>query len=236
MGNEGLMPPRRPGVIVYIAGYGRSGSTILDSAIAACVGGFGAGEVKRVFECMTESQYCECGEMINECPFWRSTLSVISAGDGDADQTRAMLELDRLTTRIEQVNGLQNADYAKYVTVWTNLLAELGAHAEVIVDSSKSTRRSRFRAQALADIFETRLFVIHLVRHPHGVLESALPGTNVDLERGRRQGAISRMVRGIRSMFGWVIANRWGRWRFAGRAVLAAGRGAVAADELATAP
>ena len=59
MERQSLMSPGSPAVVVYIAGYGRSGSTILDSAIAACVGGFGSGEVNRIFESMTESQYCE---------------------------------------------------------------------------------------------------------------------------------------------------------------------------------
>jgi hypothetical protein len=194
--------------VLYIAGYGRSGSTILEMAIASCCRGFGAGEVNRIFEVYCESQQCECGAVMEQCQFWEPILSGLTQLDGLTDKAVTMQDLDRLTVCVEQSAGPQGNNYAAYTSVWTALFECLGDRADVIVDSSKTTRRSKFRVQALADMFGPNLHVIHLVRSPNGVLASALLGTNEDLEQGRRRDIVARAFRGVRTLIGWVIANR----------------------------
>lgn len=205
------MPARLPGelpTVIYIAGYGRSGSTILDAAIAISAGGVGVGEVNRLFECVADTHYCECGDLILECGFWQDKLAAVGI-DGDEGNLRARATaLDELGTRVEKTTGMSDTEIRSYTDTWTALLAGLGHDANVVVDSSKTSRRSKHRIALLAELLGDRLFVVHLVRHPHAVLGSVLRGTNTHLEAGHRPGILAQTLRGMRSMLGWVIANR----------------------------
>src|SRR3982751_3117232 len=59
--------------IVYIAGYSRSGSTILDIVLGSQQNVFGTGELAYLFDdwLLTERK-CTCGEAYNCCDFWRN--------------------------------------------------------------------------------------------------------------------------------------------------------------------
>ena len=60
-----------PPVIVYIAGSGRSGSTLLERVIGAIPGQVNVGELidlpRRV---AVDDEICGCGEPFSRCPFW----------------------------------------------------------------------------------------------------------------------------------------------------------------------
>ncbi|MEP6465940.1 MAG: sulfotransferase [Parafilimonas sp.] len=57
--------------IVYIAGYGRSGSTILNILLLQPEGVVGVGELVNIFQSgWTVNRNCSCGEKTSDCPFW----------------------------------------------------------------------------------------------------------------------------------------------------------------------
>jgi sulfotransferase family protein len=57
--------------LIYIAGYGRSGSTILNILLLQPDGVVGMGELINVFQSgWTVNRNCSCGEKTLECPFW----------------------------------------------------------------------------------------------------------------------------------------------------------------------
>ena len=63
-----------PGVI-YIAGYGRSGSTILDMLLGMHPTIFGAGEVTSIFDQWLQNGICSCKRSCKECVFWAAIIS-----------------------------------------------------------------------------------------------------------------------------------------------------------------
>lgn len=62
--------------IIYIAGAGHSGSTILDMALSAGEEVVGLGEVKTILDIQSKDthykSYCSCGEKATTCSFWES--------------------------------------------------------------------------------------------------------------------------------------------------------------------
>lgn len=61
--------------IIYIAGVGHSGSTILDMSLSCAENVIGLGEVKTLLDAKTiESHlksYCSCGKPASDCEFWK---------------------------------------------------------------------------------------------------------------------------------------------------------------------
>ena len=60
--------------ILYIAGIGRSGSTLLDAMLDSHPELFGAGELTHVFEEIAHDARCSCGNSYSRCDFWQEVL------------------------------------------------------------------------------------------------------------------------------------------------------------------
>lgn len=184
----GLMPldqgdaPQRdrsqPIRVVYIAGDGRSGSTLLDRLIGAYPGVFSCGELNNLLISTTASdQLCACGARARDCNFWASVLRRWSEAVPDFTER----EYRGLQRRYERLRSLLRpfhdreltledprfARYAEYTLALFKAIAELSG-AAVIVDSSKSPAR----ALALSRIPGLQLNMLHLVRDFRGVAYS----------------------------------------------------------------
>ena len=79
--------------VVYIAGDGRSGSTLLSRLLNQLPGWLALGEVRYFWERgLQQNRACECGHPFGECPLWREVVAelrdigcvveVISPADG----------------------------------------------------------------------------------------------------------------------------------------------------------
>src|SRR5580704_12095604 len=63
-------------VVLYIAGTGRSGSTLLANILGEVDGVFAAGEVRYLWQRgLTERRLCGCGVPVRECPVWSRVLA-----------------------------------------------------------------------------------------------------------------------------------------------------------------
>lgn len=85
--------------VLYIAGAGRSGSTLLDLLLGNHPKIIGLGEVHRV--CLNPSErICACGEPINRCRFWRNVLKhVLDCYDLSAEDWPEEFPTTSLTDR-----------------------------------------------------------------------------------------------------------------------------------------
>ena len=62
--------------VLYIAGTGRSGSTLLANILGEVDGVFAAGEVRYLWQRgLTERRLCGCGVPVRECPVWSRVLA-----------------------------------------------------------------------------------------------------------------------------------------------------------------
>lgn len=57
--------------ILFIVGAGRSGSTLLDMVIGSNSKCFSLGEISRLNEQIRKNSLCGCGEVLQNCQFWR---------------------------------------------------------------------------------------------------------------------------------------------------------------------
>ena len=61
--------------VLYIAGWGRSGSTILNMVLGQVPGFFPAGELRFLWQRnLLENHDCGCGEKFHECEIWRGVV------------------------------------------------------------------------------------------------------------------------------------------------------------------
>ena len=78
-------PPTR---VLFISGWGRSGSTLLDRMLSSSLGFFASGELREVWwRGVQENRQCGCGVGFNECPFWRA-VGIEAFGGWDHEEDR----------------------------------------------------------------------------------------------------------------------------------------------------
>src|SRR5215472_10332799 len=83
----GVAPAGQPGpapTVIYIAGSGRSGSTLLERALGELPGVVNVGELMDLFRrTVAHGERCGCGQSFADCPFWAGVGK--RAFDGWAD-------------------------------------------------------------------------------------------------------------------------------------------------------
>ncbi len=196
--------------IIYIAGCGRSGSTVLDIVLGNHSEIVSVGELSnvcRVWDSNTE--YCSCGSIARSCKFWGSVkekwlISMISICNVD--------EWKILQNKFERTRYIYNMYGGKWRTTKGFNLYALGLKAiyeaisdvsgkRFIVDSSKNA----LRAMALDHIDGVDLKLIHLVRDGRGVACSYRKHYKKDIVNGVQHDISGTPV--WRSAFSWVISN-----------------------------
>jgi hypothetical protein len=188
--------------LVYVAGYGRSGSTLIDSVLGNHPGVFGGGELTCLFQQWMENGTCSCGTSITTCAFWTQVFDRVFQAVPELDCEKAAA----LTLRTESLTG-NRRDVAAYIRLWRATFEAISAVSgrRVIVDSSKSCRLAQFRLPLLARRPGLPVRGIHLVRDPRGVMWSARRGSNRRLENGN---ASKQLLGGVlRALAGWVYSN-----------------------------
>jgi len=161
--------------VIFIAGSGRSGTTLLDCLLGQYQGFFSAGELAQIWKRgALQDQLCGCGEPFRSCSFWNAVL-VESFGSSSHD----FETLERLR------KAAQRARYIPYylshrdppereVSVYRDALAALYrgikkiSACDFVVDSSKEPPHG-FLVSSLPG-FEFR--VIHLIRNSMAVAYS----------------------------------------------------------------
>lgn len=169
----------QPVRVLYIAGAGRSGSTLLTRLLGQVDGVFPAGELTHVWERgYALNQLCGCGAPFAECDFWKE-VSRAAFPDGLPVATEEVVALRYYFARLWRIPVLRqprlrsrrfSARYALYSNLVTQLyraIAEVSS-SRVIVDSSKYPAEAFF----LQSIANVDLRVLHLVRHSQAVAYS----------------------------------------------------------------
>lgn len=173
--------------VAYIAGWGRSGSTLLDSVLGQTAGFFSGGELFRLWDYgLQRGGICGCGELLTECSTWRA---IYQEAFGDIDHFNPQLLVDWRERNVKTNSILTvRSNLQKLVTNQDPVLPMLDAfycsiatttNSAVIIDSSKHP----MYAALLTLLPSIELYLIHLVRHPAAVAFSwkrkkIMPDTN----------------------------------------------------------
>lgn len=174
---EGRGRPTGPTKVVYIAGWGRSGSTLLDRLLGLNPGFVSVGEIKFLWRRgLLENRPCGCGEPLRSCNFWREVLTTFSPPLHPARIRDLAADADRTRTRhlplMLTPGGLGR--YGRDLAGYRDGLASLyegvaqASGSEVVIDSSKFPSY----LFVLQQIPQLDVRVIHLVRDPRAVAHS----------------------------------------------------------------
>ncbi len=83
--------------IIYIAGLGHSGSTILDMSLGTLPGVIGLGELKTLMDDHTREKHytsiCSCGKKATECMIWKEVPVLLEGKQNDPEKIEAILDL-----------------------------------------------------------------------------------------------------------------------------------------------
>ena len=81
--------------IIYIAGLGHSGSTLLDMSLGAAHGVYGLGELKTLMDENSRDRHlrstCSCGKIAGKCEVWKDFPSVMKGLDSDEEKLEATI-------------------------------------------------------------------------------------------------------------------------------------------------
>lgn len=162
--------------VVYIAGKGRSGSTLLDRLLGQLEGVVSVGELWRLWHTRDPAMArCGCGLTLESCPVWSQVLAAtqargVDAGEVAADQQRLFTwrAAPRLVVRPESIEDWDPA--RRYVAVMRDLYQDIAevSGCPTVVDSSKWP----FDPVVLSRAHDLDVHLVHLVRDLRGVTHS----------------------------------------------------------------
>lgn len=195
--------------VIYIAGCGRSGSTLMMRLLAKHAEGVAVGELFHLWNNGYKRNFvCGCGVRFSECPFWTAvTRKAFGCDQADVDAER----MRRLQQRVHgpqallplRFRFLRSRAYRRELEEYTEILSRLytaiaeTANTDVVVDSSKSPQLARM----LCALRNARVHVVHLVRDSRATAWS--------WKRVRTEPALGDTAATMRRFPAWRSALEW---------------------------
>jgi hypothetical protein len=191
--------------ILYIAGWGRSGTTIVDKIFNSYAPVFSTGELFYLWQRgVLHRRKCGCGTLFKRCALGRDILRA-AFGD-DVPEAAHVVRLQRQTVRARHTLALAGGALSpvaeEYLDVYSRLyraIAEVTV-ATLIVDSSKVPAG----AALLTRMPDVRPYLLHMVRDPRAVTHS---WTRAAPPPEKRRNAAPIYQRPASSPVHWVIRN-----------------------------
>ncbi len=204
-------------IVIFILGWGRSGSTILDSLLGAAPGVASLGEAMYLARRgWLEQRLCGCGMCVPECPIWSAVAGDLQpqlealGGAAGVEQLRQQicgrksvlwqsLARARPYARDGASSNERERRYARFHEAFYRQASErLGAG--VLIDSSKHPAH----AAAIAGAGDLPCRFVHLVREPRAVAHSL--SKRKDMRDGSGREQMRRTF--VRAALSWVLFNR----------------------------
>lgn len=157
--------------VVLIAGWGRSGSTLLEAIVAQDDTFVALGEVRSLWQRgYLSNTLCGCGVPFTECPFWQK-VDDAAFGGLDRDEARRIRGLNKEALRAASIPRLLLRRRSKRIVEYQDLLRHVfrtaldTSGASVVLDSSKDG----VYGLMLARMPGVELHIVHLVRDSRAV-------------------------------------------------------------------
>ncbi len=187
--------------VLYIGGWGRSGSTILGKILGQTDGFFLSGETRFFWKRgLLENWYCGCGLPFHECFTWQEIVRQTAFDKEDVEQM--LLFIDRLKAKsLFFKAGLMreiilSGAFGQLTNLYTSMTGVTGAR--VIVDTSKHPGYAWMLNQTPG----LEIYLLHLVRDPRGVANSWAK-KNLDTRGNRSTMAHYNFFQSTRQWLAW---------------------------------
>ena len=168
--------------IIYIGGYGRSGSTLSSLILSQNANVINVGEIcnlPKIYK--KKSSFCSCGKELKKCNIWSKLI-------------KELLLID---------NKKNFFSYRKFFWEKTFKNISKNNNSKFIVDASKTSYKQFFRPFFLSSICKFKVHYIHLYKPFGQSIKSFERGTNKSIENNSRK----RLFHLSRSILGWLLAN-----------------------------
>jgi hypothetical protein len=176
--------------VLYITGWGRSGSTVLDKILGQLDGFFSVGELRYLWDRgLIENRLCGCGTPFTQCEVWQQILEEAFGGIEKIEAQEMVRLRESIRTRhtllglMPAGKRLLSARTGKYLHVLEKLYRSIQSTtgSRVIVDSSKFPSHG----YVLGMIPAIDLHIVHLVRDSRAVSFSWLKKKVSELSANR---------------------------------------------------
>jgi hypothetical protein len=182
--------------VLFISGFGRSGSTILGQVLDGAPEMVHVGELNFLWEHnVLQNRECGCGLPFSQCPFWQEVMGR-AFGGSDAVDAAEMVQLQRLGTRTRHAIELLTPPTRR----------RLVARMQPLMDATEALYR------AIRDVSGAQVVVDSSKLPPYGFLQGQSPGVDlrcVHLVRDPRAAAYSWTKRTTAGETGEDGARSW---------------------------
>ncbi|MDQ3660318.1 MAG: sulfotransferase [Actinomycetota bacterium] len=199
--------------VLYIIGWGRSGSTIMGNLLGEIDGFFHGGELTYLWERgLLEGRLCGCGQVIPNCELWSDVLRRSYGNDFAATlDAKGMVQAQRDGLRVRHTWQLlkrpadrlpQDAVLKRYSEAMLDLYRQIATTtgARVVIDSSKRPSD----AALLRLLPGITPYYVHLVRDPRAV---AFSWTRKKAQLDRHRPALMSPHSVLDSAMSWLSWN-----------------------------
>ena len=197
--------------VLFIAGTGRTGSTLIGNLLATTPGVVGVGELRHLWtRGVVENWRCGCGQTFEACSFWTAVVIEAFGGRDRLDLARLRTserDLLRLRAGVRALGWVRDprrirAKHDYYLTATDRLYQAIAkvSQADVIVDSSKTPTYGA----VLSILDSVDLRVLHLLRDPRA---TAYSWVNPKPSPDRGEGATMDRISVAKSAILWTWWN-----------------------------
>jgi hypothetical protein len=173
----------------------------MDTYIGNQSGCFGAGELANLFDDTLQHRSCSCGLSLDECPIWSIILSECCS--------KTVKELSRTSRILESLMSV--TDHDSHKAIWGPVFERLFHEFDVVVDSSKFSRKTFHRLSYLRGLGYD-IATIHIHKSPEELVRSIRAGSNKKQESGEANTQSKAFL--LRSIVGWTISRITLFWYF----------------------
>lgn len=163
--------------VLYIAGFERSGSTLVNRVLGQIDGFVAWGELRDIWEHgKIENRSCTCGASFSKCEEWSAIYDKQFEQDMGltANEMLSLKRKTRAAVLLKSLDPLNVSTFSKvpkeYLEGLENLYRSIQkkTHSKVIVDSTKAA----WYGYILSTLENIDLYTVHIVRDPRGVCYS----------------------------------------------------------------
>ena len=190
--------------VIFIVGFTRSGSTLLEHLLSIAPGTVAVGELAYLWDPnVRNTSFCGCGLEFDHCSFWRRVLAAQECLDFGQDRSPEAAQFWRFfEDLIYKRDGANDQRYRRFLDRLESIYRAVNEQTQgsVIIDSSKKP----IFALAASRLPNVDVTLIHLVRDSRG---SAFSWTQRKARPELGQNAFMSRLTPYRAALRWIGSN-----------------------------